>query len=187
MPGFKENLITRSRDRNFLLRGALLIGALGILSGFLVSKLRVNTPQANGLITTIQTCCPWLTDDLQNLALSRDDIGKLHKLFRISGGRKFTQQDLAEATRARLYPLTLRLGIAQHILKPETLILFRHYATSLHETGEPRRQSRMALKTAAENAAPRRFASEFHADILSREKDHAGALTYFKQEVAGFN
>ncbi len=186
MPGFKEKLITRSRDRNFLLRGALLIGALGILSGFLVSKWRDNAPQQDGLIATIRTCCPWFTDDLHGLALRNDDIGKLSQLFSISGGRKYTPQDLAEATRSRLYALTLRLEIPQNILQPEELVLFRHYATALHETGKPSRQSRMVLKTAAEKTQAQRFAGEFYADILSHAGEHEEALLFFEREVASF-
>lgn len=186
MPGFKQNLIARSRDRNFLLRGTLLIGALGILSGFLVSKWRDNAPQPDGLIATIRTCCPWLTDDLQNLALRNDDIGKLQQLFSISDGNKYTPQHLAEATRSRLYALTLRLGIPQNILKPEALILFGHYATALHESGKPRQQSRMELKTSAGKEPPQRFASEFYADVLRLTKDHEEALLCFEREVASF-
>jgi RsiW-degrading membrane proteinase PrsW (M82 family) len=187
MAGFKQSLITLSRDRNFLLRGALLIGALGILSGFLVSKLRNHTPQPDDLITAIRASCPWLTDDIHNIPLNKGDIGKLLQLVSISASRKYTPENLAKATRAGLYPLAMQLGIPQNILSPKALNLFSNYSSALHKTdGKNRHESRTVLKSIAESAQALRFANEFHADILSRDKELAQALLYFEREVTSF-
>ena len=187
MAGFKHNLITLSRDRNFLLRSALLIAALGILSGFLVSKLRNHSPQPGGLISAIRTCCPWLTGDIQDIPLNNEDIGKLLRLVSISENREYTPQNLAKATRAGLYPLALQLDIPRNILSQEALDLFSSYSSALHETaGKTRHESRTMLKGIADSARTLRFANEFHADILSHDKEHGEALLYFEREVAAF-
>ncbi len=187
MAGFKQNLITFSRDRNFLLRGALLIGALGILSGLLVSKLRDHTPQTESLLSAIRTCCPWLTGDIQEIPLSKGDISNLQKVVKISNGRKYTPENLASAIRQGLHPLTQKLGIGPNILSPDTYALFSVYADALHSTTENKReQSRQALQFTADQEQAPRFACEFYADILTRDNKYAEALHYLESEVTTF-
>ena len=188
MAGFKQSLNTLSRDRNFLLRGVLLIGVSGILSGFLVSKLRNHTPRTDGLIAAIQTCCPWLTGDIQNIQFSKEDIPNLQQIVNISNGRKYTPEDLATATRHGLYPLTQKLGIGARILTPSSYSLFSVYHNALHATTtKSRQQARSALQLIADKKQAPRFACEFHADILSHDRKYSEALLYFEREVSVFS
>jgi RsiW-degrading membrane proteinase PrsW (M82 family) len=187
MAGLKQRITSLSRDRNFLLRAALLIGTIGILSGFLVSKLRNHTPQTESLSSAIRSCCPWLTGDLQEIPLSKEDIFNLHKVVKISNGRKYTPENLATAIRQGLYPLTQKLGVGSRILSPDTLALFRVYADSLHATkGNGKQESLQALQLAADQKQAPRFACEFYADILTLESKYAEALDYLEREVAAF-
>ena len=187
MAEFKQKITTLSRDRNFLLRSALLIGAIGVISGFLVSKLRDHTPQTENLLSAIRICCPWLNGNIQEIPLSKEEISNLPKVVKISNGKKYTPEDLAAAVRQGLYQLTQKLGIGPEILSAPQNALFSVYADTLYATTErQRQQSLQSLQLTADQKQSPRFACEFYADILTREKKYAKALDYLGMEVAAY-
>ena len=142
MPSFKQRLTLFSRDRQFLLRSALIIALTSILIGFAVSKLGKQLTKQNTLRNKLILYCPWLEDTPSNYSIIGLDPFKLTQLVNLSSEDGFKPENIAEAARAGLYQTALSLGIPQNTLTPEAEILFKNFVNSLQNEGNSSEESK---------------------------------------------
>jgi RsiW-degrading membrane proteinase PrsW (M82 family) len=184
MPRLRHWLIHRSRDRNFLLRTALIIGGIGILGGFVASKMRSTGPDLDELFVKVRHFCPWYTANPEDFDLTQYDVGALQRLLEIPEGDAFTPDDLAEAVRQGAYDAAKSFGLPDRLLANDAeRTMFWEYGFALHKEGLVQEKSESALKAAAGKEPAARFANEFYADIRWRDSDLEVALAHFQKEI----
>ena len=173
MPSFRNQLIRRSRDRDFLLRTALAIGASGIALGFVASHLGPAKGRIAG--ATFDSAV------LGGVPTVGDEGGEEQES---DGTRKLSQAAWGPETIAalvRFHPELASSAIAT--LEPEQRLLFEHYRDALHSPGEAYAVARDALQAAAERDPPPRFANEFYGHVLQLADQHVEAAQRFRAEV----
>ena len=183
MPSPKQKLITRSRDRDFLLRTALVIGGLGLLSGLVVDKLRPRGPDIESLMNRMNVCCPWTADDPNAFRGEDADIAKLVKLFAERLSQPLTPDDVADMVREDTYVAALDFDIPNKVVPLELHELFWAYGIALHGAKQQHAGALKTLRTAAVSEPPPRFANEFYGHLLARKDDDEAALKHFRREL----
>ncbi len=185
MPRPRHWLIHKSRDRDFLLRAALAIGAAGIASGLVLAKLRPGEPDAAELVEELRAYCPWLPESSGGLELRERDLAAMRRLLAIPEGEAFSPEDLAKAVRRAAYDAANAFGIPAQVLESDRQrALFWEYGYALHRTGKRKERALSALREAVGADPPARFAHEFYGDVLWREGEAEAALEHFRSEVA---
>lgn len=193
MSRLRHWLIHRSRDRDFLLRTALIIGVVGIVGGFVASKMRSGAPDLDALFAKVRMYCPWYTSNPEDYDLSENDVGEILRLLAIPDGDAFTADDLAEAVRLGAYDAAKSFGLPDRLLADEAeRAMFWKYGFALHKKGLVQEKSEAVLKAAVESDPAPRFANEFYADVRWRDSDLEVALAHFRKELeirpdAGFS
>jgi RsiW-degrading membrane proteinase PrsW (M82 family) len=175
MPAFRHKIIAHSRDRNFLLRWALIIGVAGIVIGYAVSHFG---PARGRLSASYDPTTGILSDE--SPFKGHPDKAPISPIGDAPGPETLEQV----AAILRVHP-----EIGEKLLKPlnsETRQIFQLFLTGLTEQGDAYTEARDKLAAATGEKPPPRFANEFYAHLLKKEQEFRPAADHFRQEVLNF-
>lgn len=175
MPRLKHILIDKSRNREFLIKAALVIGVLGILGGFVAN--RISPP--SDLAHTAASQQPEL-EDLWKLTEQLNDLSSGAKPKGISA------IEAAEWIRRDQFGSFAIISFHLQQTDPAQMELLENYAAALSGEAALYAEARAGLQRAAAERPPQRLANELYADVLRLAGEHTEAARYFRAEIESF-
>ncbi|MGI9240440.1 MAG: PrsW family glutamic-type intramembrane protease [Verrucomicrobiales bacterium] len=198
----QRKLAELSRDRQFLIRGVVVILAVCIILGFVLAKFaKTGRSEEESKELLVQSIISYDSerdrDELSNLLLQRGAPTPEAIAENIRFISVFIEHNLLERSKLDREAVLAKVPIyesaqlaiegARSHLTEEQRILFHNYAIALYKEGDEQLEAFGFLGEQAEVRPPVRFANEFLGHVLSRQAgQRAEALPHFQLEADTF-
>ena len=178
MPNPRNALIIRSRDRDFLLRWAVIIGIAAIILGFVLGQFGPAKGRLAGAASQPNGMSFELEEYIRDQGGLPDQISLLERLFQ---DERPPPEVIAALIRSGAF-INAHFSLVENDLRP----LFINYADALHGQNRDYAPAKAALLAAAAEQPPPRFANAFAGHLLQLEEEHRPAADLFAAEVRNF-